>query len=252
MSRGLILSCSCSKKPSELPLPAVERYDGPAFRVLRRFLRKAELPPPAIRILSAEFGLIAPDENISFYDRRMTKSRADELQPAITASFEPFWKSNQIDDLMVVASSHYVEALAGCFLMVSDGVTVNVTSGSIGRQVSVLHDWLHGGPPTIADAGRIKDVKFRGKIIQQTAAEVLDVARREYPGDLRMASRYETWCVHVDDHLVAPKWLVSKLTGFPVGQFRTADALSVLRKLGVEATRVPPELRAHAFKKEAR
>jgi hypothetical protein len=36
----LILACSRRKRPDEGLLPAIERYDGPAFRVLRRFLRE--------------------------------------------------------------------------------------------------------------------------------------------------------------------------------------------------------------------
>jgi hypothetical protein len=36
----LILACSRRKRPDEGLLPAIERYDGPAFRVLRHFLRE--------------------------------------------------------------------------------------------------------------------------------------------------------------------------------------------------------------------
>ena len=40
MCRMLILSCSSRKKPTNRQMPAIERYDGPAFRVLRKFLRE--------------------------------------------------------------------------------------------------------------------------------------------------------------------------------------------------------------------
>ena len=36
----LILACSRRKRPDEGLLPAIERYDGPTFCVLRRFLRE--------------------------------------------------------------------------------------------------------------------------------------------------------------------------------------------------------------------
>jgi|SRR5215210_261396 len=41
----LILACSQRKRLDKKLLPAVERYDGAAFRVLRRFLRENQLNP---------------------------------------------------------------------------------------------------------------------------------------------------------------------------------------------------------------
>ena len=58
--RLLILSCSQRKRETQEPLPAIERYNGPLFFVLRRFLR--ECPRQArqldVYILSAAYGLI--------------------------------------------------------------------------------------------------------------------------------------------------------------------------------------------------
>jgi len=38
--RLLILSCSQRKRPDPSLLPAIERYNGPPFQVLRRYLRE--------------------------------------------------------------------------------------------------------------------------------------------------------------------------------------------------------------------
>ncbi len=58
--RLLILSCSQRKSESLERLPAIERYNGPLFFVLRRFIR--ECPGQArhldVYILSAAYGLI--------------------------------------------------------------------------------------------------------------------------------------------------------------------------------------------------
>ena len=40
ISRLLIISCSRRKNPASKKLPAIERYDGPIFQVLRKFLRE--------------------------------------------------------------------------------------------------------------------------------------------------------------------------------------------------------------------
>ena len=62
MTRLLILSCSKAKRADCGLLPAIDRYDGPFFRVLRRYLRQQPADPPVVHILSAEFGLIPADD----------------------------------------------------------------------------------------------------------------------------------------------------------------------------------------------
>src|SRR4051794_25280888 len=74
--RLLIIACSDRKYADDRLLPATQRYDGPAFRVLRRYLREQPPEPPAIRVLSAEFGLIDDTTLIPRYDRGMTLERA--------------------------------------------------------------------------------------------------------------------------------------------------------------------------------
>jgi hypothetical protein len=93
--RLLILACSQRKRPDEGLLPAVERYDGPTFRVLRRFLREGISEPPDVLILSAEHGLIPQDLPIAAYDRKMTPARARELRPQILAA-HPRISSNSV------------------------------------------------------------------------------------------------------------------------------------------------------------
>jgi hypothetical protein len=203
-----------------------------------------------VRIISAEFGLIGPEEPVGVYDRLMTDGRARELEPVIAAAFEPFCRSSQIEDLMVLASDVYVAAMVGCWPMLSKGVQIHMPSGSIGRRVSQLRDWLYGEPPGHDNVIVAGQVKFKGKEIVAIGAQVLDFARRQLPNDGAGASRFESWCVPVDDRFVAPKWLVSKLSGVPVGQFRTADALHVLRKLGVEVRRVSPKSHEQNVAKE--
>ena len=87
MKRCLLLGCSNTKAQNDDELPAIERYDGPLFRVLRRYMRKhsAEYPAdnsiPNVYVLSAEFGLIPGNHPIPYYNRKMTPQRAAELRP---------------------------------------------------------------------------------------------------------------------------------------------------------------------------
>src|SRR5688500_18586744 len=71
--RLLILSCSKSKKDAPGKQEALALYDGPAFRVLRRFMSKMEAPYRLdVLILSARYGFILGSTKITSYDARIT------------------------------------------------------------------------------------------------------------------------------------------------------------------------------------
>jgi cytoplasmic iron level regulating protein YaaA (DUF328/UPF0246 family) len=77
------------KKLGTDPMPAIERYDGPVFRVLRKAKKEGHWPDQLeILIVSAEYGLIKADKLIDFYDRKMTPARAKELRPHIAEKLE--------------------------------------------------------------------------------------------------------------------------------------------------------------------
>ncbi len=56
MTRLLIVTCSQRKNPTLGLLPAIDRYDGPAFLVLRKYLREGVGDAPRVLILSAKYG----------------------------------------------------------------------------------------------------------------------------------------------------------------------------------------------------
>jgi len=79
----LILSCSKIKKKSS-NIPAIDLYDGPFYRVIRKNKPKNL----DIMILSAKYGLIRHDEKISHYEQIMTPNRARELASNVSAKLK--------------------------------------------------------------------------------------------------------------------------------------------------------------------
>ena len=80
--RLLILGCADRKRDSGGPLPALDRYDGPAYRVLRTFLREYQWPEDvSIAVLSAEYGLFGILKGIRQYDKRMDFATATARAP---------------------------------------------------------------------------------------------------------------------------------------------------------------------------
>ena len=86
----LILGCAERKRDSKDLLPALDMYDGPAYRVIRKFLREYQWPEQvSIAVLSAKYGLFGIFRGSEYYDRRMDLStaaaKAAECSSVLTA-----------------------------------------------------------------------------------------------------------------------------------------------------------------------
>src|ERR1051325_5453573 len=80
--RLLVIGCSQTKRETQGLLPAIDRYDGSSYRVLRNFLREYQWPSClSVAVLSARYGLVGGFTEIEDYDERMTTARAHEWAP---------------------------------------------------------------------------------------------------------------------------------------------------------------------------
>lgn len=238
MTRFLILSCSERKRPDLGLVPAIERYDGPAFRVLRRFLQSQPPDPPEVYILSAELGLVSSMELIPNYDRRMTLQRAQELRAHVVGRLRDIINRSYYRELFICVGRNYLRALDGYDTTLSPNTSVTVLTESFGRKLAALRDWLYGGPPQPREGTlrrkKLGNALLCGVELRSTPEEVLDVARQAILLGNCEATRCRRWCVMVDGHTIAPKWLVSQLTGLPVSTFVSRDARRALEQLGVQ------------------
>jgi hypothetical protein len=238
MSRLLILSCSQRKRIDAPLLPAIERYDGPTFRLLRRFLDKRLPEQPEIYILSARFGLIQYNEPIPNYDQRMTQKRAVELQPYVLDTLSATLSVFSFQALCISVGRDYVQALSGFSSLVPSNFEVKIASGSQGKRLSELYTWLYKEAPNAASKPALRNqngkATLRGVEVNLTSEQILDVARNALARNIGNPMSYQTWYVPVDQQRVAPKWLVSQLTGLPVSSFHSDEARQVLEQLGIE------------------
>lgn len=140
MKRLLILACSQRKRPGASPLPSLERYDGPAFRVLQRYRRRTPDSGLIVYILSAKFGLIPAKKLIHIYDQRMTCDRADDLRPSVTAAMQAAILRYHPSNIFICAGKTYLRAL-GC--MAENGPCLSIARGGQGEKLAALKAWLH-------------------------------------------------------------------------------------------------------------
>ncbi len=144
MKRLLVLACTSRKRPDVGLLPAIQRYDGPSFRVLRKYRRSVADESLKVVILSAEFGLIRDDELIPDYDRFMSRERALQLRPGVMDRLGEFVSEITPTTMLISAGKTYMKALPDLETASLHGMAVNVADGSIGKKLSKLRDWLYG------------------------------------------------------------------------------------------------------------
>jgi hypothetical protein len=128
-------------------VPAIDRYDGPAFRVLRKFLRGATVDVPVVLILSAKYGLIDSAKRIPDYDCRMSAARAKELRPAVLERLSRVLQSQRWLSIGICLGKVYRAALEGIEPIVSEEAHVEVLGGGQGRRLANLRQWLRCGRP---------------------------------------------------------------------------------------------------------
>lgn len=141
--RLLILSCSQRKNTSQEQLPAIERYNGPLFFVLRRYLRECpcETKHLDVYILSAAYGLIPGDFPTPLYDQKMNMTRVVELQPQIKTTFSDILR-NDYTSICFVLGKTYLKAFESLQDMIPIITEPIVAHGSIGKKQVQLKRWL--------------------------------------------------------------------------------------------------------------
>ena len=223
--RLLILACSQRKRPDRDLLPAIERYNGPQFQVLRKFLREGSENANnlSVHIISAQFGLISSNKPIQYYDCRMTQERARTLHSQVLCDFKSILQADCYDELFVGLGKAYLETISGYEQFVPTDLETFLSRGSMGRRQVELRDWLYTDlaeaqtAPTTAQS----KTRIRGVEITPTQDQIFDLARKKLSDDQKGADSYQAWYVQIEDKQVAPKWLVSQLTGLPVSSFHS-------------------------------
>jgi hypothetical protein len=145
--RLVLMACCATKKKGMGMGPAIEVYTGVFFQTLKNKLKEGAMPN--LRILSAKYGFIAPDQKIEVYDQVMDKSSADGfmLDDKLVEGFP-----SNIKDVLIVGSDQYQRVMKAAVEdlikagKIDKGASINVTKGGIGEQRSQLGKYLQAIP----------------------------------------------------------------------------------------------------------
>ena len=139
-SHLLILACSATKRMDIGKAPAIEIYNGPNFRVLRKYLSEKGWPPGfVIKIISAEYGIIDATKLIKPYNRRLNRESAKEKNPEILKHLKEL---RHLESVFINLGQDYLPAIDG----IEDIFTperVAYASGRIGEKMRDMKQWLH-------------------------------------------------------------------------------------------------------------
>ncbi len=135
----LILGCSDLKRDSDGLLPALDRYDGPAYRVIRKFLRYHQWPQDvSVAVLSARYGLFGVLKGIEHYNKRMDISTARSKASECTAILAKW--ADMHGSVHVSLGKDYLPAVQPALARL--GVRQEVFEGGIGRKLSQVKTFL--------------------------------------------------------------------------------------------------------------
>ena len=235
----VILGCGQRKKLTSRRLPAIDRYDGPVFRVLRKHTREEPENSAHACILSARFGLIPGTFPIPRYDFSLAHADHQSLCIRVEWQLKRTLDVMQPERLFVSVGGSYWPLLADALAREVAPAKLAVAIGGIGGRASQLAHWLRQATNTCDDPiteQACGEATLLGTTVRLSRKEVLQRAARASSRSPAAARRFETWHVAIGHERVAPKWLVSLLFDKPVSRFRTADARRVLSLLGVDCT----------------
>jgi hypothetical protein len=167
----------------------------------------------------------------------------ERLKKLVRTTLQEEAKLHAPHRVFVSVGSSYWNLLPSGFESVFPNAKMTVAFGSIGGRASQLSHWLRPFSQSPATAKHIpgplggddliKSVTLLGKTLTLSKQMILDTARKSLLAHPVAARRFETWFVAVDEHRIAPKWLVGQLFGLSVARFRTADARRVLAAFGI-------------------
>ena len=132
--RLLIMACGKAKKNEAGK--AINVYDGPTFKAVRKYLRSGNNHLD-VKIISAKYGLIGSNDKISPYDLKLNAKTSRIYKEIYDCDLSR--EIHSYNDIFVVGGKHYQS-------VVPSASNVTRAEGKNGFQLSQLINWLNSDP----------------------------------------------------------------------------------------------------------
>ena len=137
MTRLLIIACSKTKKPYSGR--AIDVYDGPSFRILRKYLSFHD--DVDVVIVSSKYGIISSETKIEPYDEYLSEQQIHEFRQR----YEPFIREicSRYEDIF------YMKFMTATYDIIPKDIKIREPAkGPIGIKLKSFSEWLKEGDIT--------------------------------------------------------------------------------------------------------
>jgi hypothetical protein len=122
---------------------AVELYDGPSFRVLRRYFAEPNGETACdLLVLSAKYGFVTMGERIRPYEMRMSKEWARARSATHLLQLRAFLRGKSYKDVFVNLGKDYLAGVPNLGRELPGNSKVTFARGRIGQRLRQMKKWL--------------------------------------------------------------------------------------------------------------
>ena len=144
--RLIILSASQRRSTDPQPLPAIERYQGVFFRVVKKYLRQGKLKNADIIIVSERYGVLQADEEVPYHTPfqgklTLSKQMLEEINQKNLAKLKSIFSKTRYSEIIVVCGREFQELIKG-FEELTDAKVVLCKGRGPGPKAQNLKQWI--------------------------------------------------------------------------------------------------------------
>ena len=144
--RLIILSASESRSTNPQPLPAIERYQGVFFRVVRKYVREGKLKNAGIIVVSERYGVLQADEEVPYHTPfqgklSLSKEMLEEINQKNLAKLKSIFNKTRYSEIIVVCGQEFRELIKG-FEELTDARIVLCKGRGLGPKAQNLKQWI--------------------------------------------------------------------------------------------------------------
>lgn len=141
----MLLSCSGTKSRAPGVVPAIDRYEGTTYKVIKKARREGYWPDDVhILIVSAKYGLISEYTMIEDYNQKMTVHRARELQMDVNLALDKALQETVYESIFINMGHIYTQSIAASQELEHARRTGKLQEafGQIGERLQQTKSWI--------------------------------------------------------------------------------------------------------------
>lgn len=151
MRRLIIVSASLrrSKEPLD-PIPAIDRFNGVYFRIIKKYKREGKLQDTDCIIVSKKFGIIYPTEKVPYYEPDhinkfghldMNGNQIRKLRRKNLAKLKEIFATTEYSEIFVNVGKEFMELIKG-FEKLTSAKIIYASGRGLGPKAQHLKKWI--------------------------------------------------------------------------------------------------------------